>query len=73
MNPSARAWLRRGGYALCALSALNIIVALFFLAFALVGPADRRTIAFTQMIINFGFAVANGILGIALLAGSRSR
>ncbi len=73
INPTTRMWLRRAGYVLLALSVLNLIIALFFLAYAIMGPADRRSIASVQTIINFGFALANGFLGTAaMVAGRRS-
>jgi hypothetical protein len=73
LSAASRAWLRRAAYALFALSVLNVIFGVGFLVFGLTGPADRRTLAITEAIVNVGFAMVNGMLGLAaLFAGRRS-
>jgi hypothetical protein len=50
---------------------VNVIVALAFLGYATMGPVERRTIASTQTLINFAFAIANAVLGSVFIIGSR--
>ena len=65
--------MRRGGYVLLGLSVFSVIAALVFLGFALTGPVGRRNVAVIETIINFGFAIANAAIGLALLIASRNR
>ncbi len=58
---------------LLGLSVLNVIAALVFLGFAISGPSGRRSIAVTETVINFGFAIGNAVLGFALIIASRKR
>ncbi|HEY8802335.1 MAG TPA: hypothetical protein VIN00_04595 [Candidatus Dormibacteraeota bacterium] len=64
--------MRRGGYALFVLAGLSVVIALASVGFAINGQTDGRSRYVVYGIVNFGFAVVNGALGFALLAGSRS-
>ena len=63
--------MRRIGYALFVLAGVSVVVAAVSLFLAVVGPADIRGRALAYGILNFGFTVLNGMLGFALLVGSR--
>jgi hypothetical protein len=65
-------WARRIGYALFVLAGLSVVIALISLGVASNGPAGLRTRALVYGVVNFGFAIVNGILGTALVAGSRA-
>jgi hypothetical protein len=64
--------MRRGGYALFVLAALSVVIAVASVGFAVSGSTDRRSGYLVYGIVNFGFAIVNGALGLALLTGSRS-
>jgi hypothetical protein len=64
--------MRRVGYALFGLAALSVVIFVVSLALALTGPAERRTLAWGYGIVNLGFAIVNLLLGLGLLAMSRS-
>jgi hypothetical protein len=64
--------MRRVGYALFGLAAIGAVVCVVSIAFAITGPAERRTLAWGYGIVNLGFAIVNGLLGFGLLALSRS-
>jgi hypothetical protein len=53
------------------LAGVSVVVAAVSLFLAVVGPADIRGRALAYGILNFGFTVLNGMLGFALLVGSR--
>jgi hypothetical protein len=64
--------MRRIGFALFVLAGLSVVIAVVSLGFAANGPGDARTRALAYGIVNFGFAVVNAMLGLALIAGSRA-
>jgi hypothetical protein len=64
--------MRRIGYALFVLAGLSIVIAVVSLGFATNEPAGVRTRALVYGIVNFGFAVVNALLGLALIMGSRA-
>ncbi|HEY4913602.1 MAG TPA: hypothetical protein VIJ91_06775 [Candidatus Dormibacteraeota bacterium] len=64
-------WARRIGYALFVLAGVSVVIALISLGVASNGPAALKTRALVYGVVNFGFAIVNGILGLALVAGSR--
>ena len=64
--------MRRGGYALFVLAALSVVIAVASAGFAIGGSTEIRSRYLVYGIVNFGFAIVNGALGFALLAGSRS-
>lgn len=64
--------MRRVGYALFGLAALSVVICLVSVGFALDGPPQKRTLAWGYGIVNLGFAIVNGLLGLGLLAMSRS-
>jgi hypothetical protein len=64
--------MRRIGFALFVLAGLSVIIAVVSLGYAAIGPADLRARAAIYGIVNFGFAIVNTMLGLALVAGSRA-
>jgi len=64
--------MRRGGYALFVLAAVSVVIAIAAVGFAINGSTDIRSRYLVYGIVNFGFAVVNAALGLALLAGSRT-
>lgn len=64
--------MRRIGHALFVLAGLSVVIALVSLGFASNGPTGLRTRALVYGIVNFGFALVNAVLGLALVAGSRA-
>jgi hypothetical protein len=64
--------MRRIGYALFALAALSVAIALISLGYAASGPTDLRARALGYGLVNVGFAVVNVILGFVLLMASRA-
>jgi hypothetical protein len=64
--------MRRIGYALFALAGLSVVIALVSFVFAATGSAGTRTSAVVYGAVNFGFAVVNAVLGLALVAASRA-
>jgi len=65
-------WARRIGYALFVLAGVSIVIAVVSFGLASSEAAGLRTRAVVYGIVNLGFAIVNGILGLALVAGSRS-
>jgi hypothetical protein len=65
--------MRRIGYALFVLAGLSVVIAVVSFAFAGAGSTGTRTNAVVYGIVNFGFALVNVVLGIALVAASRAR
>ncbi|HXN77718.1 MAG TPA: hypothetical protein VN965_02965 [Candidatus Dormibacteraeota bacterium] len=65
--------MRRIGYALFVLAGLSVVIALVSFGFAGSASTGTRTRAVVYGIVNFGFAVVNAVLGLALVAGSRAR
>jgi hypothetical protein len=63
--------MQRIGYALFVLAGLSVVIAVVSLGFATNGPTGVRTHALVYGIVNFGFAVVNVILGLALVVGGR--
>jgi hypothetical protein len=57
--------------ALFVLAGLGLIVAVVSIGIAIEGPPGLRTGAVGYGILNFGFAVVNGMLGLVLLLVSR--
>jgi hypothetical protein len=49
-----------------------VVIFVVSVALALTGPAERRTLAWGYGIVNLGFAIVNLLLGLGLLAMSRS-
>jgi len=64
-------WVRRAGYVLLALAAVNLVVGTFFMATLVLIPAESRPAAITPAAINLGFAFANGLLGFAFVVSAR--
>ena len=64
--------MRRIGIALFVLAGLSVVIAVLSFGFAASAPAGGRNSAFVYGIVNFGFAVVNTVLGLALIAGSRA-
>ena len=64
--------MRRVGYALFGLAALGLVICLISVGFAFTGPEQQRRLAWGYGIVNLGFAIVNGLLGLGLLAMSRS-
>jgi hypothetical protein len=65
-------WARRIGYGLFVLAGVSVVIAVMSFGIASGGPAGLRTRAVAYGIVNLGFAIVNGILGLALVAGSRA-
>jgi hypothetical protein len=65
-------WARRIGYGLFVLAGVSVVIALISLGVASNAPAGLRTRAVVYGIVNLGFAIVNGILGLALVVGSRA-
>lgn len=65
--------MRRGGYALFVLAGVSVLIAVASFGFAINGSTTAPSRYLVYGIVNFGFAIVNGALGFALLAGSRSR
>jgi hypothetical protein len=51
---------------------LSVVIGVASVSFAINGSTDIRSRYLVYGIVNFGFAIVNGALGFALLAGSRS-
>lgn len=54
------------------LAGLSVVIAIASVGFAINGSTDVPSRLLVYGIVNFGFAIVNGALGFALLAGSRS-
>jgi uncharacterized membrane protein len=64
--------MRRVGYALFVLAAVSVVICLISVGYAITGPEQKRSLAWGYGIVNLGFAIVNGLLGLGLLAMSRS-
>jgi hypothetical protein len=64
--------MRRIGYVLFALAGLSVVIALVSLGYGIGGPSAFRARAIGYGMLNFGFAVVNGMLGMVMLLVSRT-
>jgi hypothetical protein len=58
--------LRPYWYLFAAMAVLNLAAGLFFLGALVFGPAERRSIALEQMIIQLLFATGSGMIALAM-------
>ena len=54
------------------LAGVSVVIAVVSFGLASSEAAGQRTRAVVYGIVNLGFAIVNGILGLALVAGSRA-
>src|ERR1700730_142482 len=71
LGATTRLGLRRGGYALFTLAGLSVIIAIAVFASAIIGSTDKSSGFLAYGMVQFGFAVITGVLGLVLLTGSR--
>ena len=64
--------MRRVGYALFALAALSVVIAVVAFGFGGGGSTPARNNALVYGIVNVGFALVNLVLGLVLVAASRA-
>jgi hypothetical protein len=64
--------MRRIGYALFALAALSVVIALVSFGYGMGGSTDLRSRAVGYGLLNLGFAVVNVALGFLLVRASRA-
>jgi hypothetical protein len=64
--------MRRIAYALFALAAFSVAIALISIGYAVAGPSDLRAHALGYGLVNVGFAVVNVMLGFVLLMANRA-